>query len=62
MCNKKSLNRPTAFVFSLIKEVGVLTLYSVFIYFPFEFTSPSSVYVASTKWIWVALSIDLKKK
>ena len=33
-----------------------------FYIFPFEFTSPSPVYLASTKWIWVALSIDLKKE
>ena len=58
MCNKKSLNRPNAFDFSLMEEMGVLTVESVFIFFPFEFTSSNPVYLASTKWIWVALSID----
>ena len=44
-----------------MQEVGVLTLRVCFYISPFELTSTSPVYGASTKWIWGALTIDLKK-
>ena len=49
MCNKKSLNRPNAKL-----DVGSGCSHLVvcfYLFIPFEFTSSSSVYLASTKWI-----------